>query len=252
MFARTVLITGCNRGIGLGLVKQFVEAPDCQTLIATCRDKAAAPELTALETAAAGRLTVLELDVTKHESYPKFLEQVESLVGDAGLSLLINNAGFLPRRTGLDDVTPDDLRQAFEINCVAPLFLARLLLPLVKRAAKANSEEPLSVSKAAIIQMSTAVASIAENDSGSRTGGYAYRCSKSALNMTMKTLAVDLHDTGILVMSMHPGWVQTDMGGPNALINVETCCKTMVETLEKLGPSDHGAFKRYNNTPIPW
>ena len=113
--------------------------------------------------------------------------------------------------------------------------------------------------------MSTAVASIAENSGG---GTYAYRCSKAALNMSMKSLSVDLASTGILVMSMHPGWVLTDMGGPNAQITTETCCSTMIQTLAGLTEKvflgnngnnlsitilqDHGTFLRYNNTGIQW
>ena len=95
--------------------------------------------------------------------------------------------------------------------------------------------------------MSTAVASIAENTSG---GTYAYRCSKSALNMSMKSLSVDLGSTGILVMAMHPGWVLTDMGGPNAQISTKTCCETMIQTLaqltEKVGDTP-GVVLYYSN-----
>ena len=80
--------------------------------------------------------------------------------------------------------------------------------------------------------MSTAVASIAENSGG---GTYAYRCSKTALNMSMKSLSVDLAKTGILVMAMHPGWVLTEKGGPNAQISTETCCQSMLQTLAGLG-----------------
>merc|ERR1712096_445133 len=91
--------------------------------------------------------------------------------------------------------------------------------------------------------------SIAENSGG---GMYAYRCSKAALNMSMKSLSVDLANTGILVMAMHPGWVLTEMGGPNAQISTETCCQTMVQTLAGLTDKDQGAFLRYNNTAIQW
>jgi len=90
---------------------------------------------------------------------------------------------------------------------------------------------------------------IAENTGG---GLYAYRCSKAGLNMSMKSLSVDLADSGVLVMAMHPGWVLTEMGGPNAQISTETCCSTMIQTLEGLTEKDHGAFLRYNNTPIQW
>ena len=104
----------------------------------------------------------------------------------------------------------------------------------------------MSIGRAAAIQMSTVMASITECPGKS----YAYRTTKCALNMAMKCLSIDLQ--GILVMSMHPGWVLTEMGGPNALINTETCAKTMIETLYALGDKDHGAFLRYNNTPIQW
>ena len=112
-----------------------------------------------------------------------------------------------------------------------------------------SGPEGMSVGRAAAIQMSTAVASIAENSGGK---SYAYRASKSALNMAMKCLSIDLQPEGILVMTMHPGWVQTEMGGPGALIDTTTCAKTMIETLYQLTEKDHGAFLRYNNTPIQW
>ena len=121
-------------------------------------------------------------------------------------------------------------------------------MPLLKTAIKPDLPK-FRIDQAASVLMSTAVASIAENSGG---GLYPYRCSKTALNMAMQSLSVDLKDTGILIMSMHPGWVQTRMGGPNALIDTETCCKTMIETLDQLSEKDHGAFLRYNNTSIPW
>ena len=97
--------------------------------------------------------------------------------------------------------------------------------------------------------MSSSSASIAENSGGS---SYPYRCCKSGMNMAMKSLSVDIKDTGILVMAMHPGWVKTRMGGSNALIDTETCCSTMIQTLSGLTEKDHGSFLRYNNTAIPW
>jgi len=252
MAPRSVLITGANRGIGLQLVRIYSSFPDCDLVIATCRDRVVAKDLVALADASNGKLVILELDVTQMEAYSSFVKQVGEIVGDAGLNLLINNAGYLPRNMMLDQVTPEDMRRAFEVNCVGPLFLARALLPLIQRAADAGKEKPVGVTRAGIVHISTSVASIAENTSGARTGGYAYRCSKSALNQMMKCMAVDLEGSGILVMSMHPGWVQTDMGGSNALITAETSAKGMIESLATLGAADHGAFRRYDNTTIPW
>eukprot|EP00088_Acartia_fossae_P016110 TRINITY_DN18984_c0_g1_i1.p1 TRINITY_DN18984_c0_g1~~TRINITY_DN18984_c0_g1_i1.p1 ORF type:complete len:265 (-),score=41.32 TRINITY_DN18984_c0_g1_i1:313-1053(-) len=246
MSPRSVFITGCNRGIGLELVKQYLSLSSPPThLFATYRTLS--DELKGL---ADGNTSVklIKMDLTDFNSYPDIVNQVDAVVGDSGLNLLINNAGVLPQNRDLKSVTPDDMMTAFKTNCVAPLFFARAMLPLLERASK-HGGAGLSVKKAAIIQMSTAVASIAENSGGST---YAYRCSKSALNMSMKSMSVDLKDTGILVMAMHPGWVLTDMGGPNAQITTETCCKTMIETLDGLTDKDHGTFLRYNNTPIQW
>ena len=141
------------------------------------------------------------------------------------------------------------MRDAYEVNCIAPYFFSKALLPLVKSASTQNSSLPMGVNRAAIIMMSTAVGSIAENSGG---GNVAYRSSKSGLNQAMKCFSIDIKDENILTMSMHPGWVQTDMGGPNAQISTETCCSTMLTTLEALGEKDYASFLRYNNTPIAW
>jgi len=245
----SVLITGCNRGIGLELVKQFLKKnPSPAHLFATARNTTAAGELSELA-AANENLHLVQLDVTNFKDYPEAVKQVSQIVGENGLNLLINNAGLLPQNRDLDAVTPEDMMNAFEVNCVAPLFLSKAFLPLIKKAADVNSVEPIGIHRAAIVQMSSSVGSIAENSGG---GLYAYRCSKAALNMGMKSLSVDLTGTNILEMSMHPGWVLTDMGGPNAQITTETCCSTMLNTLDGLTEKDHGAFLRYNNTPIQW
>ena len=97
--------------------------------------------------------------------------------------------------------------------------------------------------------MSTAVGSIADNSSGNI---YAYRASKAAMNMVMKNLSVELKDKGVLVLALHPGWVQTEMGGPKAQITTEESVTGMVKTLGQMTEANQGGFKRYNNTDIPW
>jgi len=249
---RSVLITGCNRGIGLELVRQFLKhkthsAPEI--LIATCRNPDKADELQAVATEHKN-LHVLKLDVNDTDSFDGFVKSVGDIVGDAnGLNLLVNNAGMLPSNRALDVVTPEDMMDAYKTNCIGPMFLTRALMPLLKTAAGAKDGEAMSIGRAAAVQMSTAVASIAENSGG---GSYAYRCSKSGLNMAMKNLSIDLKGSNIMVMAMHPGWVLTDMGGPNALIDTTTCTSTMIDTFYALTEKDHGAFLRYNNTPIAW
>jgi len=243
------MITGCNRGIGLELVKQLLkmDSPP-QHIFATYRSPNNSEELLSLAKSNP-ILHPLQMNVTDQSVYGGIVQKVSDIVGEEGLNMLINNAGVLPQNRDLQVVTPEDMREAFETNCIAPLFLSKAFLPLIQKAASKNSAASMGVAKAAIIQMSTAVASIAENSGG---GTYAYRCSKAALNMSMKSLSVDLASTGILVMSMHPGWVLTDMGGPNAQITTETCCSTMIQTLAGLTEKDHGTFLRYNNTGIQW
>jgi len=249
---RSVLITGCNRGIGLELVKQFLsqDTPP-QHLFATCRDPSSAEDLKTLQEKYKEKLHILKLDVTHWSEHAKVVDYVEKIVGaDQGLNLLINNAGVLPSLKTLEDVTPDVMIQAYQTNCVAPLFLTRAFLPLLRAASGiASPEQKMTIEGACVVEMSTAVASIAENGRG---GNYPYRCSKSGLNMAMKNLSIDLEKDGILVMAMHPGWVKTDMGGPDALITTEECAMEMLNTLRKLNSSNQGCFIRYNNTPIQW
>eukprot|EP00095_Tigriopus_kingsejongensis_P008232 maker-scaffold591_size129331-snap-gene-0.21 protein:Tk08232 transcript:maker-scaffold591_size129331-snap-gene-0.21-mRNA-1 annotation:"hypothetical protein HELRODRAFT_194898" len=248
MSPKSVFITGCNRGIGLELVKQFLQSPTPPAhLFATCRDPTKAPELTALAKAHTN-LHVLKLDITDHTAYPEIVKGVSQKVEDNGLNLLINNAGVLPRESE-GGLTPEKMREAFEVNTIAPLFLSKALLPLVKISAQKQADHANGIEKAAIVMMSTAVASIAENSGGGNT---AYRASKSALNQVMKNLSIELKEESILVMALHPGWVLTEMGGPNAMINTETSVSGMMKTMAGLADKDHAAFYRYDGSTIPW
>jgi NAD(P)-dependent dehydrogenase (short-subunit alcohol dehydrogenase family) len=120
-------------------------------------------------------------------------------------------------------------------------------------AADRRAGEGRAADRAAILQVSTILASIAEVATTGPGGGlYAYRCSKAALNMASASLAVDLRDSGVLVTSLHPGWVQTDMGGPNGHITAETSATVMLETMAQLSDKDHGAFLTFDNKPIQW
>ena len=250
MSPRNVLITGCNRGIGLELVKQFLALSDPPTnIFATCRDVAKAEELNAVAAQNAERVHVLQLETTDFEAHHRIADQIKAVLKDGeGLNLILNNAAVRPFEKDRE-TTPDKMMEAFKVNCVSPLFLTKAVLPLIKTAAEANKNMNFGVNRAAVIMMSTAVSSISENSGG---GDYSYRSSKTALNMVMKNLSIDLKPAGILVMCMHPGWVQTEMGGQGALIDTATCASTMLQTFEKLCEDDHGTMKRYNNSTIPW
>ncbi|TRY76693.1 hypothetical protein TCAL_07908 [Tigriopus californicus] len=246
MSPKNILITGCNRGIGLEFVKQYLTGANPPThLFATCRNPDKAPELVELSKAHSN-LHVLTLDVTNHASFPELVHSISQVVDQEGLNLVLNNAGLLPSEKE-GGVTPEKMREAFEVNTIAPLFLSKALLPLVKIAAQKDASAPMGIEKGAIVLMSTAVASISENSGGGNT---AYRASKTALNQVMKNLSIELKSDGILVMALHPGWVMTDMGGPNALINTETSVGGMIKTLSALTDKDHASFLRYDGTGI--
>lgn len=244
----SVLITGSNRGIGLELVKQFLclSVPP-KHIFATCRQPDVATELQELEKQHPG-LYIIGLDVTDYSTLPALVEQVKGVVGDEGLNLLINNAG-LAIRDPIGEIKAESLRTCFEINAVAPIMIAQAFLPLINQAALKNSNAPMSCSKAAIVNMSTKVASCADNNSGGR---YSYRLSKAAMNMSTVNLAVDLRERGVLSVALHPGWVVTEMGGPNALINTSTSVQGLLTVMAGLTIEQSGRFFDYKGIEIPW
>ncbi|XP_060587073.1 C-signal-like [Ruditapes philippinarum] len=238
---KSVLITGCNRGIGLEFVKQFLQlTKPPRFLFACCRNPEQATDLNVIAKSNSS-VTVLQIDVTKQESIDKAKAYVASKVEGDGLNLLINNSGLVGRQ-GVEDVTREDMLKCYEVNAIGPLMMAQAFLPLLRQAASLSPSEPLSCNKAAIINMSTGVASISENSSGGR---YPYRASKAALNMITSNLSLDLKTDGILCTAIHPGWVKTEMGGPNALISTEESLKGIMSVLEKL-QGEEGSGKFYH------
>lgn len=203
----SVLVTGANRGIGLEFVKQFLALPKPpQHVLAGCRSPDQAKDLTEIADKNK-RVVILHIDLDDHSSIQKSASIAQGVLGDEGLNLLINNAGTAPQDS-VDDVTSENMHKAFAINAVGPLLVVQAFLPLLKTAATRQQSSPLSINKAAIINISTGVASITENDTGR---GYSYRSSKAALNMITKNLSLDLKKFGILATALHPGFVDTDL-----------------------------------------
>ena len=142
------------------------------------------------------------------------------------------------------------MMETYATNCVAAIFLTRAFLPLLKTAAqKVPLDKRMTIDGACVVEITESTASIAENGIG---GYYPSRCSRAALNMGTKNLSIDLKKDEILVIAMSPGWVQTDMGGPDALITTEECVRGMMDTFSKLKSVNHGTFLRYNNSTIQW
>ena len=228
----TILITGCNRGLGLELTRQF--AADGWRVFATCRDETSADELKALEQQYE-LLKVLRLDVTDYGQMAALAEQLRG----QPIDILLSNAGYYgPKGTLFGRVNRNEWRQVLEANTIAPYMLAETFC-----------ENVTASGRKLIAVMSSKVGSIADNTSG---GGYIYRTSKTAVNQVVKSLSVDLAQRGISVIALHPGWVQTEMGGPNALISPEESVAGLKKVLLHINLKRSGHFINYDGKEIPW
>lgn len=231
---RRVLVTGGNRGIGLGFVKQLLSAGD--EVFAGCRNPAGANDLQALQPEAGERLVILPLDVTDATSVTHAARVVDESGGH--LDLLINNAAVGGDQTALGDIDPAEMLQTYRVNVVGPLMMAQTFRPLLARGT-----DPF------VVHITSLFGSIADNASG---GWYAYRVSKAALNMLCANLAIDLKPQGIGSVLLHPGWVRTDMGGSSARLSVEESVSAMLKVIDHLALSDSGKFLNQNGGEEPW
>ena len=228
----TVLITGTNRGIGLEFTKQFLARGD--SVIATCREPAAATELQALS-AEYDTLNILSLDVASTESMQAFVKQLDGVAID----VFINNAGvYGPSSVRFGEVDADVWASVLNVNAIAPIMLSQMLMPKL-RAGKDKK----------MLYLSSKMGSIEDNGSGT---GYIYRSSKAALNAVVKSLSIDLAPEGFTAAVLHPGWVLTDMGGANALIDTRTSVAGMLAVIDGLNVEQSGSFISYNGSSIPW
>jgi NAD(P)-dependent dehydrogenase (short-subunit alcohol dehydrogenase family) len=217
----TVLITGANRGIGLEFARQYSQ--DGWDVVATVRESSA--ELDSLG------VRVEQLDMADLESVASFGEGLD------GLDRLIANAGTYGPKEAESAEDALGWLETFEVNAVAPYLLARSVLPLVAR------------SRGKLVAVSTRMGSIEDNDSG---GYLAYRTSKTALNSAWRNLAIDTRGKGVIAAVLHPGWVQTRMGGSSAPLPPEKSVAGMRQVIERLGPDDSGEFFSYDGSRIPW
>uniref|UniRef100_A0A2H8TZX2 C-factor n=1 Tax=Melanaphis sacchari TaxID=742174 RepID=A0A2H8TZX2_9HEMI len=244
----SILVTGANRGIGLGLVKHLLsnQAFKVENVFATCRDMGKAKEL--MELKKNQQLHILEADLIDHGSFFNLASQVSNIVKDKGLNVLINNAGISSKFTRIGLVKSEDLLNHFKINTIGPIMLTQALLPLLKMASDKNNTST-GVNKAVIVNISSILGSITKNDQG---GFYPYRTSKTAINAATKSLSVDLKNNGILAVSVHPGWVKTAMGGINAPLEVEQSVTGICNFLKNIDQSYNGGFYDFEGKVLPW
>ncbi|HKJ50174.1 MAG TPA: SDR family NAD(P)-dependent oxidoreductase, partial [Gammaproteobacteria bacterium] len=155
------------------------------------------------------------------------------------IDILLSNAGtYGPKGVAFGKVDPAAWREVLEVNTIAPLMLVQAFVSHLA----ASRQKLFAV-------ISSKVGSIADNRSG---GSYLYRSSKTAVNQVVKSLSIDLAERGIAVISLHPGWVQTDMGGPDAEIGTAESVAGLKSILQSAGSAQSGRFLEYNGKPIPW
>lgn len=237
----SIFITGASRGIGLEFVKQYAPLASTKLLFATCRSESKSTELKQVAANYPDKVKIVELDVKDYDKYEKVVTEVTKSVGSDGLNLLINNAG-IHIKADFHDAKRDDMLEVYEVNVVAPLLLTRAFTPLLQASASAGH-------KTFVANISSKVGSIADNTSGQM---YAYRTSKAAFNQISKSLSIQLKGDNIIVASIHPGWVQTDMGGPNAPIDTKTSVENMIRTFKNITPDQAGLLLNYDGTVIPF
>jgi len=228
----TILITGANRGIGLELARRYAERGD--TVIATARQPARAEELSALS-ASSAHVEVVALDVCD----PTSIASLAKSLSGRSVDILINNAGMLTSRGGIEDASHDlkSWTDTLLTNVAGPFLVTQAVLPALARAKDA---------KIAII------ASHLGSNVLARGFSYPYCASKAGAINLASNLAVELKPRGIAVGAFHPGWVQTEMGGANAETTVPDSANGLVARIDHLTLATSGVFENYRGETLPF
>jgi NAD(P)-dependent dehydrogenase (short-subunit alcohol dehydrogenase family) len=228
-----VLVSGANRGLGLEFARQY--AADGWRVLAACRAPDSAKELQKLAKESDGHIRVFAMDVTNAASVSAAAVELK---GEA-IDLLLNNAGVMgPRSEPLGELDYAAWARVLDANTLGPM---RVVEAFLKNVAKGRQKK--------IVTITSGMGSLEDNTSG---GSYAYRSSKAAVNMVVKSLAVDLAPRGIICIVMNPGWVRTDMGGPRGTLDPAESIKAMRSVIARLRQEDSGKFLNYTGKPYPW
>ncbi|MCG8405292.1 MAG: SDR family oxidoreductase [Phycisphaerales bacterium] len=229
----TYLITGANRGIGLEFAGQL--AAKGISVIAGVRNPESAETLHGLN------IPVETLDVANTVSVTAFAERLEGRPVD----VLINNAGISathaddPREgRPLEQLKLDEMPRLFDVNSIGPVRVTQALLPNLRAGRRK-----------VVVNISSNLGSITDN---TEAGWYAYRASKAALNMLNRSMAIELGAEGFTCVVIHPGWVRTDMGGPEAPLSTKESVTGMLNVIDQLTTKDNGCFLDYHGQTMPW
>lgn len=224
--AKTYLVTGTSRGLGLELVKQLTSRGD--RVIACSRAREGAKD--------AARLAerFVELDAADAAS----IGSAASEVKDEPIDVLINNAGVYSQDTTVEKLEMAEFDRVFRTNVAGPALLTRLLLPNLRAGAGKT-----------IANISSGLGSLSTVVPGT---GIAYCASKAALNMLTVRTAQDLASEGFTVVTFSPGWVRTDMGGAGAPLSPEESISGLLRTMDALTKASNGKFLNYDGVPVAW
>ena len=229
----SALITGANRGLGFEFVRQYLV--DGWQVYAACRDPASASELRRLIETSDGKLRMLAMDVTD----PASVDAAATELDGQAIDLLLNNAGIIrPQGQTIGNIDYEAWAEVLAVNTMGPMRVSEAFVEHVAR-----SDRKL------IVTLTSGMGSIADNSSG---GSILYRSSKAAMNMVMRSLAIDLASRGITCVVVNPGWVRTDMGGPNASLQPAESISALRRLIATLGPEQSGKFFNHTGREYPW
>ena len=221
---KNALVTGANRGIGLELVKQLLDSGF--KVHATFRSAKGG-----LEAITNPNLSIHQMDIRDKDEIEKVIDSINSL------DLLINNAGVADGRwQSISEIDMEYALEVLNINSVSPVLVTQQALAKLTEGSK-------------IVMMSSLMGSISDCRSGR---SYAYRASKTALNMFSMAMKNELDSLGISLLIMHPGWVETDMGGPNAPLSTTESVNGIMQRIEEQDLSMSGRYVEFDGSPIEW
>lgn len=221
-----VIVTGASRGIGLELVRDALEKGD--HVLAVARKPAESKGLAELEKKYGTQLKTCAIDVAHPEAGDAIGKAIESW---PAVDVLINNAGVFRKGEKLEDFSA-----SFQTNTVAPFLVTKALFPKLRKSSSPR-----------VVQITSLMGSIDDNASG---GSYAYRASKTALNMLNKCLAVE--NEWLTTIVMHPGWVKTDMGGTSAPVEIPDSVAGIWRVTREVKREDSGQFFDFKGKTLPW
>jgi NAD(P)-dependent dehydrogenase (short-subunit alcohol dehydrogenase family) len=250
MINANALIVGASRGIGLGFVQQLLLDSRIAKIYATYRQPESASELLILSTKNPDRLVCLRMDITEESQIVECVQQMRTEVDKLHLVVncvgLLHEGDFQPEKS-LKHLNSENLLRYFQINSIGSVLLAKYLLPLFRHS-----------DKSVFASISAKVGSITDNEVG---GWYGYRASKAALNMFMRTAAIEYGRSSpkTFVVVLHPGTTDTQLSQPfqknvpsGKLFSVDRTVTQLLTVIDQLQAGDSGQFFSWDGSRLPW